>query len=223
MSVNEYISRDEVEHISIVNALFAIQNKNTAGESGVYLWKASLLFDLGMIELLGWFLGGGRLAILERDGEKDPLRLLKTIANQRITHINFVPAMFKVFVEVLNHEHVSQLSSLEYIILAGETLLPEWVNRIREIRPQVRLEHLYGSAEATVYASRHPLPEGGGIEDIPMGKPLRNVKLYILDRRDRLQPVGIPGELCIAGAGAARGYLNHPEFRQKLHLAAKYF
>ncbi|MCP4158369.1 MAG: amino acid adenylation domain-containing protein, partial [bacterium] len=73
------------------------------------------------------------------------------------------------------------------------------------------LENIYGPTEATIYAASYSLTQWDGTGPIPIGKPEPNLKLYILDKHERIQPVGVPGELCIAGVGVTRGYLNRPE------------
>ncbi|MGD2087372.1 MAG: non-ribosomal peptide synthase/polyketide synthase [Candidatus Aminicenantes bacterium] len=200
-----------VEQLSVVNVLTALQEQYPLMERDVYLFKTSVIFDVSVAELFGWFFGGGRLALLEKGGEKDPGKILDVIAKAGVTHINFVPSMFNVFVDSLNSQNSSKLSSLKYIFLAGESLLPGLVTRLRELNTRITLENIYGPTEGTVYSSWYSLGEWAGKGNIPIGKPLPNVQIYILDKYDHLQPVGVPGELCISGAGLARGYLNRPE------------
>ncbi|MGD2089482.1 MAG: amino acid adenylation domain-containing protein [Candidatus Aminicenantes bacterium] len=200
-----------VEHISVLNLLFALQKAYPFRESDVYLLKTSFIFDVSVAELFGWFLDGGRLVIMEKDGEKDPIKILAAIQGAGVTHINFVPSMFNVFVESLSTQNIKQLASLRYIFLAGETLLPGLVEKFRQFDTTAKLENIYGPTEGTVYSSKYSLSAWKGSGSIPIGKPILNVRLYILDRNGLLQPLGVPGELCIGGVGLARGYLNNPE------------
>jgi amino acid adenylation domain-containing protein/non-ribosomal peptide synthase protein (TIGR01720 family) len=202
-----------VEHSAAVNTLAALQYKYPFEEQDVYLLKTSYVFDVSVTELFGWFLGkrGGKLAILEKGGEKDPKTIIDIVANAGVTHINFVPSMFNVFAEAINPQNIKKLSSLRYIFLAGEALLPPSVNRFRNLNKQVTLENIYGPTEAAIYASWYSLSLWSGHDNIPIGKPLPNVRLFILDKHKHLQVIGVPGELCIAGAGLARGYLNRPK------------
>jgi tyrocidine synthetase-3 len=119
--------------------------------------------------------------------------------------------MFNVFVDFLNPGNINRLSGLKYIFLAGEALLPGLVERFGQLAPGIVLENLYGPTEAAIYASYYSLSQWEGGETIPIGKPTANIQLYILDRCDNLQPMGIVGELCIGGVGLARGYLNRLE------------
>jgi amino acid adenylation domain-containing protein len=204
-----------VEHASVVNILFALQQRYPLTTGDTYLFKTSYLFDVSVTELFGWYMGGSSLSVLAPGGEKDPQRIIETIESDSVTHINFVPSMFGVFLEVLQSDSrlMDRLTSLRYIFLAGEALPPAFVEWFRQLDPagRIRLENIYGPTEATIYASYYSLSQWQGDRGIPIGKPLQNMCLYILDGNSRLQPIGVPGELIIGGAGVARGYLNHPE------------
>ncbi len=203
-----------VQHRSVVNIINALFKKYPLVEKDAYLLKTPCVFDVSVSELFGWFPGGGRLAILEPGAEKDPQKIIDITAQLLISHINFVPSMFRVFVHWLSTQPLlfRQLSSLKYIFLAGEALSALEVNKFREldISGRIRLENIYGPTEAAVYAAQYSLSEWDGSTNIPIGKPLQNVNLYILDQWKHVSPVGVRGELCIAGIGLARGYLNNP-------------
>jgi amino acid adenylation domain-containing protein len=200
-----------VEHRSVVNVLFALHGKYPFSQSDTYLLKTTYVFDVSVTELYGWFMGGGRLVVLEPGGEKDPYKILDAIDNAAVTHVNFVPSMFNVFAAAVNPQNIRKLSSLKYIFLAGEALQPGLVHRFKEWNTKILLENLYGPTEGTVYASGYSLSRWEGDGNVPIGKPIENIKLYILDRNDHLQPNGIAGELCISGDGLARGYIDRPE------------
>jgi amino acid adenylation domain-containing protein len=200
-----------VKHTSAVNVLSALQKEYPLNETDAYLGKTSVVFDVSVTELFGWFFGAGRLIILEKDGEKDPYKILDAMERTAVTHINFVPSMFNAFLEVLDRQKVNRLTTLRYIFLAGEALLPGVVNKFRQLGTEIQLENIYGPTEGTVYSSKYPLSHWHGRGSIPIGKPMQNIRLYILDRDNHLQPIGVPGELCIGGVGVARGYLNQPQ------------
>ncbi|MGE5343979.1 MAG: amino acid adenylation domain-containing protein [Candidatus Omnitrophota bacterium] len=200
-----------VNHASVVNLLYAMQDKYPFHESDTYLLKTSYVFDVSVTELFGWFMGGGRLAVLEKGFEKDPDVILNTIERRLVTHINFVPSMFNAFIGYLNTRNRYRLSSLKYIFLAGEALLPELVKKFNDLNTSVKLENIYGPTESTVYASWYSLSRENKSNTVPIGKPLPNIKLSILNKYGHLQSIGIAGELWISGQGLARGYLNRPE------------
>ncbi|MCX6582995.1 MAG: amino acid adenylation domain-containing protein [Candidatus Aminicenantes bacterium] len=202
-----------VEHSSAVNILMAMHREYPLEATDTYLLKTSFMFDVSVTELFGWFMEGGKLAVLEKGGEKDPALILNSVERQFVTHINFVPAMFKVFVDEVeaNPRDIRKLSGLKYIFAAGETLSPGVVNKFKQLNTVIALENLYGPTEAAVYSSRYSLAGESFHGNIPIGKPMQNVMLFILDSAGNMKPVGAPGELYIGGAGPARGYLNNPE------------
>jgi iturin family lipopeptide synthetase B len=211
-----------VEHRSVVNLLYALDKRYPLTAHDSYLLKTSFQFDVSITELFGWFWQGGRLAILEPGGEKDPAKILEIIEKEKVTHINFVPSMFKVWAEALETGNAGKLPGLKYIFLAGEALLPGTAAQFRRLNTVVPLENLYGPTEASVYASWYSLTHWKNEGSIPIGNPLPNVTLYILDKWSCLQPVGVPGELGIGGEGLARGYLNRPELTSERFLSVSH-
>ncbi|MCP5046079.1 MAG: AMP-binding protein, partial [bacterium] len=203
-----------VEHGGVVNLLSAMQTQFPLEEGDVYLLKTPYLFDVSVSELFGWFGGGGRLVQLEPGGEKDLQVLLASIYRHRISHINFVPSLFQALVEYLNMHpgQSNHLDTLKYIFLAGEELPSRLVEQFNQLQLEhpIALENLYGPTEAIVYSSRFSLSRWDGNSPVPIGKPLQNVRLYILDKNLNIQPIGVCGELFIAGDMLARGYLNQP-------------
>ncbi|MCP5051260.1 MAG: amino acid adenylation domain-containing protein, partial [bacterium] len=202
-----------VQHRAVFNLLDGLIKKYPFGENDVYLFKTSYIFDVSVSEIFGWYMGGGRLALLDQHGEKDPVKIIRTIETHRVSHINFVPAMFSVFLETLEQKNINlgRIFSLSYIFLAGEALPPATVQRFFALGTPIQLENIYGPTESTVYTSAYSFPGWADGSVVPIGKPLQNIAIYILDNNRRLQPPGIPGELCIGGEGLALGYLNRPE------------
>jgi tyrocidine synthetase-3 len=209
-----------VNHQSVINLLFYLDKEYPFAAVDTYLLKTSYIFDVSVTELFGWFLNGGRLAVLPKDDEKDPRKILHAAARHFVTHINFVPSMFHAFVEVLemDEESIDFLSSLKYIFLAGEALHGEVINKFSVLNSGIQLENIYGPTEAAVYAGKYSLSQWDGHSAVPIGKPVQNTVLYILDRYDNPQPIGVSGELCIGGEGLARGYLNRPELTDEKFL-----
>ena len=98
-----------VQHYSVVNILSALAKRYPLAETGRYLLKTPFTFDVSVSELFGWFWGGGQLVILGKDGHKDPGKLVEAIEYSGITHINFVPSLFAVFIDHLDRETVMKL------------------------------------------------------------------------------------------------------------------
>jgi bacitracin synthase 3 len=199
-----------VPHRSLVNVLCELQKEYPLMENDVYLLKTTYTFDVSVTELFGWIFGIGRLAILPKGMEKDPHAIVEAIDRYNVTHINFVPSMLKIFLNVLSKNDHIIINRLKYVFTAGEALSREIVKEFHEITQKVKLENLYGPTETTIYATKYSLAKYDlkGNNSIPIGKPLSNINAYIVDKEKSLQPIGIPGELCISGECLAKGYLN---------------
>jgi amino acid adenylation domain-containing protein len=200
-----------IEHRSVINLLKDLQERYPLGETDAYLLKTSCSFDVSVTEIYGWLLGGGSVFVLQQGLEADASGIMDAVKTGGVTHINFVPAMFDVFTETLQKGEKEKIAGLRYIMLAGEALPPGLVKKFKGLQLPASLENIYGPTEATVYSSAFSLAKGVDAGIIPIGKPLSNTKLYIINPQYQLQPPGVPGELCIAGTGLARGYLNNED------------
>jgi amino acid adenylation domain-containing protein/thioester reductase-like protein/non-ribosomal peptide synthase protein (TIGR01720 family) len=204
-----------IEHVSAVNLLLTLDKAYPLKASDSYLYKTAFLFDVSVSEIFGWFWQGGRLVILKQGEEKDPLMMIERIEEDKITHLNFVPSMFNVFVSMLDDSSKNKLAGLKYIFLAGEAIWPDSIIKFRALGLDVIIDNIYGPTEATVYASWYPVAKWKGSGSVSIGRATDNLKLYILSNdeqsKPRLLPVGIAGELTVSGIQLARGYLNRPE------------
>ncbi|WP_055108260.1 non-ribosomal peptide synthetase [Paenibacillus ihumii] len=196
-----------IEHRNLSHILHALQRAYPLQREDRYALKTNYTFDVSVSELFGWIPGGGALVVLPPGAEKEPEAILSAIEAERITHINFVPSMLQLF--VMAGQRLERLNQLKYLFVAGEALPVQLADKLREQADGVRLENIYGPTEGTIYATRYSVT--GGERTMPIGKPLDNVRVYIVNEAGQLQPPGVPGELCIAGAGLARGYLNRAE------------
>ena len=141
------------------------------------------------------------------EGHKDPEYLVDVIHKSEITILHFVPSMLQQF---LAARDVQTCASLRYVICSGEALPWETMRRCLQVLP-AELHNLYGPTEAAIDVSHWPCTDEGSNEIVPIGRPVANTQLYILDTELNPLPVGIAGELHIGGIQLARGYLNRPE------------
>ncbi len=206
-----------VQHNNALNILFTLQNDYPLLNQDAYLLKTNYTFDVSVTELFGWFIGNGKLVILENGLEKDPVGILETIEKYKITHINFTPSILGIFLNFLIEKDKKSIGSLKYLFSAGESLSKKQVDKFNALNTHIQFENIYGPTEATIYSTRYSLKDLHDQTTIPIGKPLSNIKAYIIDKTNQLQPIGVPGELCISGAGVTRGYLN------RLDLTAEKF
>ncbi|MWC30350.1 non-ribosomal peptide synthetase [Paenibacillus sp. MMS18-CY102] len=196
-----------VEQRSIVHMLSQLERLYPLKADDRYLLKTTYAFDVSLAELFGWFVGNGQLIILPQGDEKDPDALVQAVGIHRITHINFVPSMLQALLNSVTESQLPQLQSLNYIFAAGEALTRRLVEQYERTGLPAQLENLYGPTEATIYATRYTTGAGESSRaNVPIGKPLPNVQAWIVNGELQLQPVGVPGELCISGEGLARGY-----------------
>ncbi len=133
---------------------------------------------------------------------KDPATIAETVEANGVTAIHFVPSMLGAFLEYIEHGGTAgKMRSVRRVFASGEALMTEHVRRFNRLLGAggATLHNLYGPTEATVEVAYYDCPVEQEPESIPIGKPIDNVKLYILDSKDRLQPIGVPGELHIGG------------------------
>ncbi|GAA4185896.1 non-ribosomal peptide synthetase [Streptosporangium oxazolinicum] len=205
-----------VEHRSVVNRLAWMQRRYPIGDGDVILQKTPISFDVSVWELFWWAIEGARLAQLPPGAEKDPAEILRAIERERVTVLHFVPSMFEAFLDLADDipDARARAASLRHVFCSGEALTPSQVTRFNRIfRPDGEgpgLVNLYGPTEATVDVSYFDCP-AGPVTRVPIGRPIDNIRLYVLDPAGLPQPVGAPGELCVSGVGVARGYLGRPD------------
>ncbi|MCP5107541.1 MAG: amino acid adenylation domain-containing protein, partial [bacterium] len=206
-----------IEHRALVNRLNWMQKKYPVGTGDTILHKTPFTFDVSVWEISWWSIVGARVCLLAPGGEKDPRLIVETIHENRVTVMHFVPSMLSVFLEYVKEsgkESIKKLVSLKQVIASGEALTVSQVetfNRLLARTNGTALANLYGPTEAAIDVSYYDCPKDGKIERVPIGKPIDNIQLTVLGMGGHLQPVGVAGELCISGAGLARGYLNNPE------------
>jgi len=212
-----------IEHRSVVNRLHWMQGAYPIGSRDVLLQKTSFCFDVSVWELFWWALEGATLCMLMPRGERIPQALVETVSKHRVSVLHFVPSMLNVFLEYLEgkpNKVSASLSSLRRVFASGEALSAAHVRKFNAIIGQntgCRLTNLYGPTEATVDVTYYDCPEKGEFARIPIGRPIQNIRAYII-RDGRQMPVGETGELCLAGVGLARGYLNNPQLTNERFL-----
>ncbi|MES2940630.1 MAG: non-ribosomal peptide synthase/polyketide synthase, partial [Pseudomonadota bacterium] len=184
----------------------------TYGEDGRFLLLSSLSFDSSVAGLFGTLASGGTLCVPRAELVLAPAALRSAIQAWRIDSLLCVPSLLQVILEDAHHDELhDELASLRHVIVAGEACPPALPARLAAIAPQAALYNEYGPTEATVWATVHRCAPSAGTAAVPIGRPIANTRVYVLDAHRRPQPAGVAGELYIGGAGVARGYLNRPE------------
>ncbi|MBA9085511.1 amino acid adenylation domain-containing protein/non-ribosomal peptide synthase protein (TIGR01720 family) [Fontibacillus solani] len=203
-----------IEHRSLVNRLHWMQKKYPIGEADVILQKTPYTFDVSVWEQFWWAIQGAKVVFLEPGGEKDPAVIIEAISRNQVTTLHFVPSMLSAFLDFVEAVDNQALSSLRQVFASGEALNVEQVKRFNQLLYRdgsTKLINLYGPTEATIDVSYFDCSTGEQIEQVPIGRPIDNTELYIVSSGGTIQPIGVAGELCIAGVQLARGYLNRSE------------
>jgi amino acid adenylation domain-containing protein len=193
-----------VEHGGIVNRLQWMQDTYRLDGVDRVLQKTPLAFDVSVWEVFWPLSYGAQLVVAEPDGHRDPSYIRDLIVREAVSAAHFVPSMLRQFLDV---EHLRACTSLRHVFCSGEAL-PADVARDFLAASAARLHNLYGPTEASVDVSSHACNAWHIGSTIPIGRPIANTRIYILDERRRPAPVGVMGEIHIAGVGVARGYLN---------------
>ena len=214
-----------IEHHSIVNQLLWAQEEFGLTSEDVLLQKTPLVFDVSIWELFWWSISGSSLCLLAPGGEKDPGLIIDTVVSNGVTTIHFVPSMLSVFLSDLGASDIKRLSSVRQVFSSGEALSLDHVSNFRDTlhkTNKTRLINLYGPTEATVHASYYECDFRESAIRIPIGKPIANTSLYVIDEYDHLCPIGVVGELCIGGVGLSVGYLGKEELTAEKFVANPY-
>ncbi|MCP1135854.1 amino acid adenylation domain-containing protein [Paenibacillus polysaccharolyticus] len=204
-----------IEHQALVNRILWQQKKYPIGEQDIIMQKTPFTFDVSVWEMFWWAITGAQVCFLQPGGEKDPAAIIECIDHHQITTMHFVPSMLGIFLEEIERpETVNKLTSLRQVFTSGEALSGKQAIKFNELLRDsigVKLINLYGPTEAAIDVTYFDCSMRDDLENVPIGKPIDNIQIYIVDAEDKLKPIGVPGELCIGGTGLARGYLNRAE------------
>ncbi|MCJ8269726.1 MAG: amino acid adenylation domain-containing protein, partial [Psychrosphaera sp.] len=196
-----------VEHQALFNRIVWMHNKYGMNADDKVLQKTPYSFDVSVWEFV-WTLGyGAQLVVAQPQGHTDPEYMCQLIQRHGITKTHFVPSMLGVILQV---DVFKQSSSIEQIFCSGEALQQGHVLGFRAALPQAKLHNLYGPTEAAIDVSYWDC-SGDISRVVPIGKPIDNIQLIVLDRHLNMVPEGAVGELHIGGDGLARGYHNREE------------
>ncbi|MFF3457797.1 amino acid adenylation domain-containing protein [Streptomyces sp. NPDC002730] len=217
-----------VTHRAIVNRLAWMQGQYGLDAGDRVMQKTPSSFDVSVWEFF-WALVEGATVVLARpDGHRDPAYLAELIRAERITTLHFVPSMLTAFVQAMEARTGAPhwAASLRRVFASGEALTGEaarrwWELTSRSGRGPVPLHNLYGPTEAAVDVTWFPY-EGGAELSVPIGRPVWNTRLHVLDPFLRQVPDGVPGELYLAGVQLARGYHDRPGLTAERFVADPY-
>jgi amino acid adenylation domain-containing protein len=196
------------EHRGICNRLQWMQEEYGLTGNDRVLQKTPFSFDVSVWEFFWPLLAGARLVIARPEGHRDSAYLVELIRQSRITTLHFVPSMLRMFLEL---EDVEACTSLKRVICSGEALPHELQERFFARLPGAELHNLYGPTEAAVDVTYWACRRGDERLTVPIGRPVANTQVYVLDARMEPVPVGVAGELYIGGVQVGRGYVGRAD------------
>lgn len=209
------------EHEGLLNHLFAKIDDLKISEGDVVAQTAPQCFDISMWQLISVLLVGGRTLIVEQDVILDAARFIDTIVEGRVAVMQVVPSYLEVLVSYLV-KHPCQLPNLRCVLATGEALRKELVQRWFAVQPGIKLVNAYGLTETsddTNHEIMNSVPLG---QRVPLGRPINNVHIYVVDERLSPVPLGASGEIVFSGVCVGRGYINDPVRTQQVFLADPY-
>jgi amino acid adenylation domain-containing protein len=204
------------QHDGVVNRLLWAQNEYRLGADDRVLQKTPFSFDVSVWEFFWPLLTGARLVMARPRGHQDPHYLADCIESAGITTLHFVPSMLQIFLDQVG---AKRCRNLRRVLCSGEALPYVLQERFLLQWPAIELHNLYGPTEAAIDVTAWRCRADLHVGIVPIGWPIANIHIYILDARLQPVPLGVPGEIFIGGAGVARGYLNQPELTKERFIA----
>ncbi|MDC7221644.1 MAG: amino acid adenylation domain-containing protein [Spirochaetales bacterium] len=203
----------DVLHEGVVDRILWMDRTFNFGKERKTLLKTPYNFDVSGMEFWLPLMTGAPLVISEPGGHLDNSYLKDVIIKENISIVHFVPSLLKTFLKL---EMVEECASLEDVFCCGEALPADVVNEFYRIFPNVKLHNLYGPTEATIFITYWKCENN--ISVVPIGLPVSNTQVFIVDEQLNLLPPGIKGDLYLAGSGIARGYMNREELTSQMFI-----
>ncbi|AFZ01578.1 non-ribosomal peptide synthetase [Calothrix sp. PCC 6303] len=207
-----------VRHDGAINHIYAQFDELELSSEFSFLQSAPSSTDISVWQFLSPILIGGKTVIVDIETVAIPQQLFQVLKSAKITVVELVPVLFGGLLEYAYQlpPEERELPDLKVMMLSGESVSIQLVNKWLEIYPKINIFNAYGPTEAaddiTQFVVDKALPENQ--RTIPIGKPLANLNLYILDQQMQLLPIGAPGEICVSGIGVGAGYWKNPERTQ---------
>lgn len=207
-----------VRHGGAINHIFAQYDALNLNPDFTFLQSAPASSDISVWQFLAPILIGGKTVIVDTETICDPSQLFQVIQREKITLVELVPVVLKGLLEYIsNLDHqVRQLLCLQWMMVTGESVSVTLVNDWLKLYPTIPIVNAYGPSEASDDITQAIIdkPLAAGRRTVPIGKPLANLNLYILDNDLKVLPIGVPGEICVSGYGVGVGYWQNEEKTQ---------
>ena len=205
------------EHAGMLNHLYAKIDDLEIGAGQVVTQTAPQCFDISMWQLVSALLVGGRTLIVEQEVILDVARFVDTIADGRVNVLQVVPSYLEVVLSYLD-QNPRELPDLRYVSVTGEALKPELAQRWFAAKPGIKLVNAYGLTETSDDTNHEVMDKAPDDDRIPLGPPVSNVRVYVVDEELRPVPLGTPGLIAFSGVCVGRGYINDPERTRQCYM-----
>lgn len=203
-------------HRGIVNRLLWMQERYQLLPGERVLQKTPFSFDVSVWEFFWPLVTGATMVIARPDGHRDSAYLTELVQRERVDVMHFVPSMLRFF---LDEPAVAGCSGLRQVLCSGEALAPDLVEKFFHLLPNTRLANLYGPTEAAVDVSAWDCQPGVQPGAVPIGAPIANTRLHVLDQTLRPLPIGVAGDLYIGGVQVGLGYVSRPDLTAERFIA----
>lgn len=200
-----------IEHRGMLNHLLAMVDQLELNSGSRIAQNASFTFDISVWQLLNAIIVGGCTVIYDQATILDPPLFLESVISNNINILQVVPSYLKTMLDIMDQDKHHDLNGLKYLLVTGEAVNQQLLKRWFNIFPAVKVVNAYGPAEAADDITLYIMDKAPETVNIPVGKPIQNMKIYILDRLQNLCPIGISGEIYVSGMGVGRAYLNDQE------------
>ncbi|MFE3577361.1 non-ribosomal peptide synthetase [Lysinibacillus sp. NPDC059133] len=198
----------KISHKNVLRLVKNIDYVKLTNET-VILQTGAISFDASTFEIWGALLNGGRLILIDNDKLLDTKSLKNSMSKYSANTMWLTSPLFNQ----LSNEDISIFKGLDTLIVGGDVLSESNINRLLDEFPNLRVINGYGPTENTTFSTTYTIENK--YENIPIGKPVPNSKALILNKYNQLQPIGIPGELCLGGDGLSKGYINNHDLTQE--------
>ncbi|MEO1558347.1 MAG: amino acid adenylation domain-containing protein, partial [Cyanobacteria bacterium J06632_19] len=216
-----------IEHRGCVNHCYAMIDTLDLQARDTIAQTAPIGFDISVWQILTMLLVGGRVCVIKNEIIQEPSRFFEEIEAEEITVVQVVPSLLATMLDICDHWGAKNLSHLRWLSVTGEAFNANLMHWWFKYYPSIPLLNAYGPAECSDDVTLYPIRYGENSEllnsnTIPIGKPIANTQIYILDAHLNPLPIGVPGELYVGGMGVGRGYLNRPQLTSERFILSPF-
>ncbi|RQO65364.1 hypothetical protein DBR43_31505 [Pedobacter sp. KBW06] len=212
-----------ITHEGMLNHLYAMISQLELTSESVIVQNASFSFDISVWQSLTALMTGGTTLVLGKEEILDPAVFLRKVNDCEVSILQLVPAYLNSLLDIIEENGGIHFTNLKYLLVTGETFHSSLLKRWLASFPGIKVVNAYGPAEAADDVTLFFTDTMPYTQTIPIGFPVQNMRIYIVDEHMALCPVGVPGEICVAGIGVGRGYLNNTALTEQKFMDDPFF